>query len=322
MRAQQLQRLDGPAGLRLVDIAEPDHEGRVLIEVHAAGVAFPDLLLSRGLYQRKPPLPFVPGVEVAGTVRAAPDGAGFAVGDRVVAFTGLGGYAELAVADVEYTAHVPDALPANAAGGFVMNHHTVHVALTRRARLRAGELVAVHGAAGGIGTAAVQMAKALGARVIALVSSAEKARVAEQAGADVIVDTSSDWVSRLRAEQGGTGVDVIVDPVGGDRFEQSVRCLAPEGRLLVLGFTEGRIPSVQANRLLLRNASVVGVGWGAFLSVEPSLFAETQRALNDMIEAGAVQPIVGAEFPLEQAADALRLIDERRAVGKVVLTLR
>lgn len=319
VRAQQVQSLDGPSSLRAVDIPEPDAEGRVVIEVAAAGVSFPDLLLTRGLYQMKPPLPFVPGVEVAGTVRSAPAGSGLSPGDAVAAFTMLGGFAEVASADPALTTRIADRLTPVQQAGFILNYHTAHFALERRGRLRSGEVVAIHGAAGGVGTAAVQVAVALGAQVVALASTPEKAEIARRAGAHSVVDTSGDWVSELRAQNGGRGADVILDPVGGDRFEHSLRCLAPEGRLLVVGFTEGRIPSVQTNRLLLRNIDVVGVAWGAFLTVEPQLFAATQKALDAMIESSAVSPIVGATLPLERAAEALRLIEERRAMGKVVL---
>ena len=321
MRAQQVTALDGPAGMHLVGVDEPAGDGRVVIDVVAAGVSFPDLLLSQGLYQMKPPLPFTPGVEVAGVVRAAPEGSGFASGDRVMAFTMLGGFAEVALADPALTVRVPDGMSMEAAGGFLMNYHTVHFALARRGRVRDGEYVAVHGAAGGVGCAAVQVARALGAHVIALTSSAEKAAVARRAGAETVIDTSGDWMAELRAINGGRGADVILDPVGGDRFDNSLRCLAPEGRLVVVGFTEGRIPTVQVNRLLFRNVEVLGAAWGAFLAVEPELFATTQSALNTMIESGSVAPIVGATFSLESAADALRQLEERRAIGKLVVTV-
>ena len=321
MRAQQITALDGPSGMQLVELDEPADDRRVVIDVAAAGVSFPDLLMSRGLYQMKPPLPFTPGVDVAGVVRAAPDGSGFAPGDRVMAVTMLGGFAEVALADPALTVRMPDGMSMEAAGGFLMNYQTAHFALARRGRVREGEYVAVHGAAGGVGTAAVQVARGLGARVIALTSTAEKGDVARRAGCETVIDTSGDWVAALRAINDGRGADVILDPVGGDRFDQSLKCLAPEGRLVVVGFTEGRIPTVQVNRLLFRNIEVVGAAWGAFLAVEPELFAETQTALNRMIESGAVAPIVGTAFPLEKAADALRQLEERRAIGKLVVTV-
>ena len=321
MRAQQIQSLDGPDGLHLADIPEPGGDGHVLIEVAAAGVSFPDVLMSRGLYQMKPPLPFVPGVEVAGTVRSAPAGSGFAAGDRVMAATMLGGFAELVAAPVALTCALPEALTMEQGSGLIMNYHTAHFALTRRAQLGAGETVVVHGAAGGLGTATIQVAKAIGAHVVGVTSSAEKAETARAAGADETIDTGGDWPAAIRALNGGRGADVIVDPVGGDRFDESLRCLAPGGRLVVVGFTEGRIPTVAANRLLLRNISIVGAAWGAWLVGDPGLFAITAAALTPMIEAGTVAPPVGSTFSLDDAADALRLIDGRRALGKVVLTI-
>ena len=278
MRAQQVQGLEGPTGLRLVEIDDADDSGRVVIEVAAAGVSFPDLLLTKGEYQMKPALPFVPGVEVAGRVRSAPGSSGFKAGDRVMAFTMLGGFADVALAEPAFTLAIPSGLTVEAAAGFVMNYHTAHFALARRGRVRAGERVAVHGAGGGVGTAAVQVARGLGAEVIAIAAGPEKMHIAERAGAHRVLDAEGDWVSALRAQNDGQGVDAIVDPVGGERFDQSVRCLAPQGRLIVVGFADGRIPSLQVNRVLLRNIDVVGAAWGAFLAIEPSLFAETQRA--------------------------------------------
>jgi len=321
VRAQQVQGLEGPAGLRLVEIDDPEDAGRVVIEVAAAGVSFPDLLLSRGEYQMKPALPFIPGVEVAGRVRSAPGGSGFKPGDRVMAFTMIGGFADVALAEPAFTLAIPSGLTVEAAAGFVMNYHTAYFALARRGRIRAGERIAVHGAGGGVGTAAVQVARGLGAEVIAIAAGPEKMHMAERAGAHRVLDAEGDWVSALRAQNDGQGVDAILDPVGGERFDQSVRCLAPQGRLIVVGFADGRIPTLQINRVLLRNIDVVGAAWGAFLATEPSLFAEAQRALNGMIDAGSVAPIVGATYPLEEAPAALTLLDQRRAKGKVILQM-
>jgi NADPH2:quinone reductase len=321
MRAQRIESLDGPDGLRDADIPEPDGDGQVVITVAAAGVSFPDVLMSRGLYQTKPPLPFVPGVEVAGTVRTAPDGSGFAAGDRVMAVTMLGGFAEVATAPPALTCPLPEQLSMEQGAGLILNYHTAHFALTRRAGVTAGDTVVVHGAAGGVGTATIQVAKALGATVAAVTSSPAKGEMARTAGADSVIDSNGDWPAEVRTLNAGRGADVIVDPVGGDRFDESLRCLAPGGRLVVVGFTEGRIPTVAANRLLLRNISIVGAAWGAWLGGDPGLFAATVAALQPMIEGGRVAPSVGASFPLAAAAEALRLIDDRRAVGKVVLTI-
>lgn len=321
MRAQRIESLDGPDSLRQADVAEPQGEGQVVIDVAAAGVSFPDVLMSRGLYQMKPPLPFVPGVEVAGTVRSAPADSGFAPGERVMAVTMLGGFAEVAAAPPALTCALPAGFSVEQGAGFILNYHTAHFALTRRAPLVTGETVVVQGAAGGVGTAAIQVATALGATVVGITSSREKADMARAAGADGTIDSGGDWPAEVRALNNGRGADVIVDPVGGDRFDESLRCLAPGGRLVVVGFTDGRIPTVAANRLLLRNISIVGAAWGAWLGGDPGLFAATAEGLQPMIDSGAVLPVVGASYPLADAAAALRLIDERRAIGKVVLTL-
>ncbi|MFY0527004.1 NADPH:quinone oxidoreductase family protein [Archangium gephyra] len=322
MRALQLERLDGPEGLKLVDVPEPEAGDQVLIDVRAAGVSFPDLLLTKGQYQMKPPLPFVPGVEVAGVVRGAPAGSGFKAGDRVMAFTMLGGWADVVAAPPGMTFRVPEGWSFEAAAGTVMNYHTAYFALHRRGRLKTAETVLVHGAAGGVGTATIQVARGAGARVFAVVSSEEKAEVARSAGADKAFLSSGDWVSRVRDATKGRGVDVVMDPVGGDIFDLSLKCLAPEGRLLVVGFAGGRIPEVKVNRLLLKNVDVVGVAWGAFIMQEPELTAEIAKGLSSLSDKGFVEPVVGQVFPLEQAAQALRELDSRKATGKVVLRIR
>jgi NADPH:quinone reductase len=321
MRALQVTRLEGPDGLELVDVPEPEGGDAVRIDVVAAGASFPDLLLSRGQYQIKPDPPFVPGVEVAGVVRDAPEGSGVQAGDHVMAFT-FGGFAETVLAPAAMTFPVPEGLGFDAAAGFIMNHHTAHFALHRRGRLAEGETVLVHGAAGGVGTAVVQVAKGAGARVIATASTPEKAEVARQAGADEAVLADEGWVQAVRELTGGRGADVIADPVGGDRFDASLRCLAPEGRLLVIGFTSGRIPEVAVNRLLLRNVDVVGVAWGAFLGVDPDLGRAIAEDLDRLVAAGHVRPVVGATYPLEEGAQALRDLEDRAAQGKIVLRVR
>jgi NADPH2:quinone reductase len=307
MRAVQLERLDGPEGLKLVDVPEPEAGEQVLIEVRAAGVSFPDLLLTKGEYQLKPPTPFVPGVEVAGVVRSAPAGAAVKAGDKVMAFTMLGGWAEVVAAPPGMTFRMPEGWGFEAAAGMVMNYHTAHFALHRRGRLKAGETVLVHGAAGGVGTATIQVARGMGARVLAMVSNEEKAEVARSAGADLALLAEGDWVSRVKNATKGRGVDVVMDPVGGDLFDLSLKCLAPE---------------VKVNRLLLRNVDVVGVAWGAFVMQEPQLAAEIAKDLAALAETGFVEPLVGSVYPLEQAAQALRELESRKATGKVVLRVR
>ena len=322
MRALVLNRTGGPEQLELTEVPEPEPEpGHLLIDARAAGVSFPDLLLTRGQYQLKPEPPFTPGVECAGVVREAPEASGFAPGERVMALTMLGTFAEVVRAPLAMCFPIPDGLDFEQAGGFVMNYHTAHFALARRGRLRAGETLLVHGAAGGVGTAAIQVGKGLGARVLAAVSDEQKAAVAHQAGADEVLDSGGDWVAATRETTAGRGADVIFDPVGGERLESSPRCLAPEGRLLVVGFAEGSIPSLAANRILLRNIDVVGVNWGGFLPVDPALPAATHAALAQMVADGHVAPIVGRSYPLGSAAQALADLDARRARGKLVLAI-
>jgi NADPH2:quinone reductase len=326
MLAVQISELSGPDAVRLVEVPEPEPvhmltpgQG-VLIEVAAVGVSFPEVLQTRGLYQLKPDLPFIPGAEVGGTVIQAPASSGLNAGDRVMAFTGLGGMAERAVAPAYMTFPLPASLDFNQGASVILNYHTVYFALKLRGQLRAGESVLVHGAAGGVGTAALQVAKALGASTIAVVSTDEKERVAREAGADNVLRSDGPWREQA-VELSGGGVDVVLDPVGGDRFTDSLRSLKEEGRVVVVGFTEGSIPEVKVNRLLLRNVSVVGAGWGAYALLNPERNRAASEAVGKMIDDGFVKPIIGACLPLDQASEALRIIDERRAVGKVVLSL-
>jgi NADPH2:quinone reductase len=322
VRAVQIKELSGPGAIEVVDVGAPgpSHmltpgEG-VVIDVEAAGVSFPDVLQTRGLYQLKPDLPFIPGSEVAGTVVEAPAGSDLKRGDRVMAFTVLGGMAERAVAPAYLTFGLPAELDFAQGASVILNYHTVYFALKLRGSLRAGERVLVHGAAGGVGTAALQVARALGAQTIAVVSSEEKEGVAREAGAEEVVRSDGEWRKQV-LELGG--VDVVLDPVGGERFTDSLRCLKEEGRVLVVGFTEGSIPEVKVNRLLLRNVSVVGAGWGAYVMGNAERNRAIGEAIGAMVNEGFIRPIVGACVPLEEARDAFGIIDERRATGKVVL---
>jgi NADPH2:quinone reductase len=328
MRAIQIVDESGPeSALALVELPEPEPShpltpgAGVVVEVHAAGVSFPELLQTRGQYQLKPPLPFVPGSEVAGIVRSAPADARVKPGDRVAAFCALGGFAETVVAPEFFTFALSPQLDFGQGAGLILNYHTAYFALLLRGRLQQGETVLVHGAAGGVGTAALQVAHGLGAKTIALVSSEPKRAVAERAGADHTLLLGEDWKDEVRELSGG-GVDVVLDPVGGDRFTDSLRSLTEGGRLVVVGFTGGSIPEVRVNRLLLRNTEVVGAGWGAYVMGKPDLNVEIGAAVNRMVDDGFVVPIVGERFPLEQAAEALKTLDERRATGKVVLDVR
>lgn len=320
MKAIVVERHDGPEGLALVDRPEPTAGNGVKVAVHAAGVSFPDLLMSQGKYQVSPQIPFVLGVEAAGVVLEAPPATGLRPGERVV-LSALGTWSETVVASPDQVFTLPDGLTMGQGAGLLMNYHTAHFGLVRRGRLRPGETLLVHGAAGGVGSAAIQVGKAVGARVIAVVSDERKSEVASRLGADVCVLGGEGWLGRVR-EVGGGGVDAIFDPVGGDTFDDSVRALAPEGRLIVIGFAGGSIPRLAMNRVLFRNIDIVGAAWGAFLEHEPQLKPAVHEELVRMVEAGHVAPIVGAEFPLERAADALQEIASRHAVGKVVLTVR
>jgi NADPH:quinone reductase len=328
MRALQITELSGPrSALSIADLPEPpaDHPlapGRgVVIDVHAAGVAFPELLQTRGEYQYKPDLPFVPGTDIAGVVRTAPSDSGLSEGARVAACCMTGGFAEVATAPDFLTFPLSDELDFAQGAALVMNYHTAYFSLVLRGRLAEGETVLVHGAAGGVGTATLQVAKGLGARTIAVVSSEEKEQVAREAGADEVVRSDAAWKDQAKELSGG-GVDVVIDPVGGDRFTDSLRSLREGGRLVVVGFTGGSIPEVRVNRLLLNNTEVVGAGWGAFVLGKPNVNREIGEAIGKLIDDGFVRPIVGARFPFEQAADALELLDGRGATGKVVLELR
>jgi NADPH2:quinone reductase len=325
MKAVQIVDLSGPdSALRVVEIDEPEPShmmtpgSGVIVDVHAAGVSFPELLQSRGEYQFKPPLPFVPGSEVGGVVRSAPDGAGVSAGDRVAAFCFLGGFAEVVVAPEYFCYRLPDALDFAQGAALILNYHTAYFALKLRGRLSEGETVLIHGAAGGVGTACIQVARGLGARTIAVVSSDDKERVAREAGADEVVRSDGPWKDEAKELSGG-GVDLVLDPVGGDRFTDSIRSLAEGGRVVVVGFTGGSIPEVRVNRLLLGNTEVIGAGWGAYVMSKPDVTRQIGAELSKLIDAGFVRPVVGHRFPLERAGEALNVIDRREAVGKVVL---
>lgn len=319
MKAMQITTLEGPAAMQLVEIPEPvAGAGELLIDVKAAGVSFVDLLMSQGLYQDKPELPFVPGIEVAGLVRSVPAGSSFQVGDRVAAYVKTGGYAQVVAASLATTMALPEELDFNQGAAVAMNFQTVHFGLARRGRVVAGEHVLVHGAAGGIGTAATQVAKGLGANVTAVVDTAANIGTAELAGADRVVVADEEWAKAV-TEIGP--VDVTVDPVGGDFFMPSLRLLAPEGRHLVIGFAAGGIPEVKVNRLLLKNIEVVGVGWGAFLAVDDSIAATSATDLIRMAREGFIRPVVGSTVPLAEAAEALHALRDRTASGKLVIEI-
>ena len=323
MRAVRVGELGGPESLKVVEVDEPAGDGGVIVDVYAAGVAFPDALLTRGLYQYRPELPFTLGAELAGIVRSAPAGSHVKAGDRVLGLTMItGAMAETVVLDAERVFPLPDSVSFEAGAGLLFNDLTVYFALTVRARLAKGETVLVHGAAGGIGTSTLRLAPALGAsRVIAVVSTEDKADVARAAGATdvVLAEGFKDAVAELT---GGRGVDIVMDPVGGDRFTDSLRSLAPAGRLLVVGFTGGEIPTVKVNRLLLNNIDVVGVGWGAWTMSHPGALQEQWQGLAALLKSGALAAPQPDVYPLERAVEAVTALENRTARGKVVVRLR
>jgi NADPH2:quinone reductase len=322
MRAVVVDRWMEPAELAVREIPDPPvGAGQLGIEVRAAGCNFFDILLVQGRYQVKPPFPFVPGGEIAGLVReVGPGVTAFDVGDRVLAAVPMGGYAERASIPAALAQRMPDAMSFEEGAGFPIVYPTSYAALVYRAALRPGETLLVHAAAGGVGLAAVQIGKALGAYVIATAGGPEKLAVARDAGADVLIDYGKeDFVERVKEVTGGRGADVIYDSVGGDVFDRSLKCIAWSGRLLVIGFAGGTIPSVAANRILLKNVSVVGLHWGAYARYEPARIPETFAALFTLYEEKKIRPVVFRGFPLEEAAAALEALGSRKTHGKVVL---
>ena len=325
MRALEIQALTGPDGVFVVDSPEPtaDPNGAsVIVDIVCGGVSFPDLLQSQGLYQHRPDPPFRPGIEAAGVVRSAPANSGYAPGDRVCVWSG-GCLAEVAATKPENLFALPDCLSFEQGAALVMNYQTAVFCMIDRGALKAGESVLVLGASGGVGTSGIQVAKAIGAGpVIGLVSNEAKGQIAADAGADEIVIISDTWKDDVRALTGGRGVDMTYDPVGGDRFLDGVRCLARYGRLVVVGFAAGEIPTVKVNRLLLKNVSLVGAAWGEAVAGDSTIPARIHEQLLPLIENGAIRPPIGQVLPFEQAAQAYRLLNEREAVGKVLVRMR
>ncbi|MGY1722290.1 NADPH:quinone oxidoreductase family protein [Blastococcus sp. SYSU DS0533] len=289
-------------------------EGQVLVKVRGAALNFPDVLMAMGMYQEKPPLPYTPGVELCGEI--------VETGQRVIGSPagGPGAFAEYALMDAAAAFPVPDGMTDEKAASLYLTYQTGYVGLHRRAHLQAGETLLVHAGAGGVGTAAIQLGKAAGATVIATAGGARKTEVCEQLGADHVIDyTTEDFVPIVKEVTGGRGADVIYDPVGGDVFDKSRKCIAFEGRIVVVGFTSGRIPEAPANHLLVKNYSVVGLHWGLYRKHDPSVFTETHEQLVRLVEDGAVDPLVGEVLPLDQAPQALLKLASRDTVGKVVL---
>jgi NADPH2:quinone reductase len=312
-----------PSELAVREIDAPELRPDTLeLEVRAAGCNFFDILMPKGEYQVKPPFPFVPGAEVAGVVTAVGEGTeGFSVGDRVLSSPGLGGFAERVVAPAFGSFVLPDGMSFEEGAALPVIYPTSYMALVFRADLQPGEDLLVHAAAGGVGIAAVQIGKALGARVIATAGGAEKLDVARQNGADDTIDyREEDFVERVMALTEGKGADVIYDSVGGDIFDKSLKCIAWNGRLLVIGFASGTIPSVKANRILLKNIAVTGLNWGGHAAKEPRKIPQTMQALFELYEAGKIRPVIYKTYPLEELPAALAALAGRRTYGKVIVT--
>ncbi|OAN77904.1 NADPH:quinone oxidoreductase [Sulfitobacter sp. EhC04] len=330
MKAMLSEAPGGPATLVLKEIDTPQPgKGQVRLRVHAAGLNFPDTLIIRDMYQMKPPRPFAPGGEVAGEIEAVGDGVtGLAPGDRVLAMTGFGGFATHVVADAAKVIKIPDNMPYDEASCLVLTYGTSHHALKDRAAIQPGETLLILGAAGGVGAAAIELGKAAGARVIAAVSSEEKAQFCRDLGADETLiypreldrDAQKEFSAQIKKLAGGDGVDVVYDAVGGNYAEPAVRALAWKGRFLVVGFPAG-IPKLPLNLTLLKGCQIVGVFWGAHTAREPDAHAENMQDLFRMYAEGKIKPRISASFPLEKAAEALELMQDRKVLGKVVLTV-
>jgi NADPH2:quinone reductase len=310
--------------MALEDIALPEPgPGQVRIRNRAAALNFFDILQVQGKYQVKPPFPFTPGAEVAGIVEGVGQGVtGVAAGDRVMAMPHGGGFAEYSVAKVSSVFAMPPEMSFEEAAAMPIVYHTSHFALQHRTKLLPGEWLLVHAGASGVGMSAIQIGKALGARVIATAGSEAKLKFSQVQGADHVIDyTDATWVDRVKEITGGHGADVIYDPVGGDVFDLSTKCIASEGRLLVIGFAGGRIPTIAANRVLLKNMSLIGVLWGGYVQSHPEYPVPVHAALMELYAAGKIRPAVGAKYAFDQVPLALRDLADRKVMGKAVLTI-
>jgi len=325
MKAQLCKAYGGPDDLAFEDIAEPvPAKGQVRIAIHAAGVNFPDSLIIAGTYQFKPAFPFSPGMEVAGEVVEVGEGVSqVAVGDRVMSTCGHGGYAEQVVAPESSVFRIPDSMDYVSAAGFPVTYGTTYHALFDRGDLKAGETLLVHGAAGGVGITAVELGRIAGARVIGTVGSDEKMAVVKDYGAEAVINYSTESIrDRVKELTGGVGADVIYDPVGGDAFDQSMRCINWQGRLLVVGFASGRIAELKTNLVLLKGCQIVGVFWGSFAAREAERNRRNFEQLLAWYEEGKLKPHISQTFALDQAPAALKALLGRKVTGKVVLEVR
>ncbi len=324
MQAWRVHELGEPeAVLRLDDVEDPvAGRGEVLVDVAATSLNFPDVLMCRGEYQVKPPLPFTPGAEVSGVVAAVGDGVDHGlVGRRVIAIPkfGVGGFTERTVAPVGTVFPIPDTLDDAAAAALHVTYQTGHVALHRRARLQPGETLLVHAGAGGVGSAAIQLGLAAGARVIATAGGDEKVRVCRDLGAELVVDyRAGDFVDAVKEFTGGRGADVVYDPVGGDTYDRSTKCIAFEGRILVIGFTGGRFADARTNHVLIKNYAVVGVHWGLYNTLMPDFVHQTHEALMELHADGSIDPLISREIPMTEVPSALASLATRGTWGKLV----
>jgi len=325
MRAWRLHELGAPADvLNLEEDVEPPRPGpgQVRLEMAATGLNFFEDLMCRGQYQEKPPLPLTPGAELCGRVAELGEGVDLPLGARMIGMAAWphGGLAEQALGIASMLFPIPDSMPDEVGAALFMTYGTSHVALHHRGGLQAGETLLVHAGAGGVGSAAIQLGVAAGARVIATAGGAEKVEVCRKLGAEVAIDyTEDDFVAAVKDATGGRGADVIYDPVGGDVFDKSLRCIAWEGRLLVIGFTSGRIPAAPANLVLLKNIAVTGVHFGAYARHDPGIFRRTHDELVALYGSGKIDPLVHRVLPLEEALSGLTDLANRRTVGKVVV---
>ena len=322
MRAWRIHAWGEPESMTLEDIPTPEPgPGQIRIRNHAAGLNFFDILQVQGKYQIKPPFPFTPGAEVAGIVDAVgPEVSGFSKGDRVLSITHGGGMAEYAIGSAAMTFPIPAGLDFPEAAAFPIVYHTSYYALTERALLKPGEWLLVHAGASGVGMTAIQLGRAFGARVIATAGSAEKLEFATAMGAHHVLNyNDATWVDQVKELTKGRGADVIYDPVGGDVFDLSTKCIASGGRLLVIGFASGRIPTIAVNRILIKDIAVVGALWGTYAAAHPDYLAAAQRDLADLYVNGAIKPPKPKQYPLDQAPAALRDLANRKILGKAAL---
>jgi NADPH2:quinone reductase len=327
VRAVVVRALIGPDGAVLEDVPEPEGSHwlspgqRMLIEVHAAAICFPDLLQTRGLYQHNVPAPFVAGGEVAGVVVEAPPGSGFAAGDRVLGLARRGAMADQALVPPGYVLRLPDARSFAEGAAVYINYCTAWYALYR-AGVRPGESVLVQGAAGGVGTAVLQLAPRFGVRTIAVVSDDAKETLVRSLGADEVVRSGEPWLEQVRGLTGERGVQVVIDMVGGERFTDSVRALSIGGRLIVVGFAAGSVPVVKVNRLLLRNLTLIGISMDIMEEEHPGTVAMINAAVQQLLDDGTIVPVIGARVDLADGAEALRIMERREALGKIVIDVR